>query len=64
LAIKVQEYWIFDRFERIMTAFFPGGKKKVFRENQVYRTPLLPGFELRLAKLFALSDRWPEKDAE
>ncbi len=60
LAIKVQEYWVIDRFERLMTVFLPGGKKKIVRENQCYKTPLLPGFELSLAKLLAMSDRWPD----
>lgn len=27
-------------------------------EAEVYRTPLLPGFELPLARLFALADEW------
>ena len=61
MAIKVQEYWIFDRFDRCMVVFRRvGGKavKRVIRENQIYRTPLLPGFELSVAKLLAVSDRW------
>jgi Uma2 family endonuclease len=65
--IKVKEYWIFDRFARTMTVYFlAGGKvrKRVFRENQVYRTELLPGFELPLARLFALADRWPASEED
>jgi Uma2 family endonuclease len=61
--IGIQEYWIIDRFERIMTVYqFSGGKvrKRVVRENEVYTTPLLPGFELPLAKLLALADEWDE----
>jgi Uma2 family endonuclease len=67
LAIRVKEYWIFDRFERILTVFsLLGGKvrKRVFREHQIYRTPLLPGFELPLARLLALADAWPEESTE
>jgi Uma2 family endonuclease len=60
LAIKVQEYWVIDRFQRVMTVFMSGGKKKIVREHQSYKTPLLPGFEFPLAKLLAMSDRWPD----
>jgi Uma2 family endonuclease len=67
MAIKVQEYWIFDRFERTMTVFIRRGSKfvkRVIRENQVYTTDLLPGFEVPLAKLLALADAWPEGEPE
>jgi hypothetical protein len=30
----------------------------VIPEKQVYGTPLLPGFELPLARLLAVADRW------
>ncbi len=65
LAIKVQEYWIIDRFERTMTVFSRQGKKiikRVLTEKETYTTPLLPGFELPLAKLLALADSWEESD--
>ncbi len=61
MAIGVQEYWIFDRFERTLTVFSRQGKKvktRVLREDQTYTTPLLPGFEVPLAKLLALADDW------
>ena len=61
MEIKIQEYWIIDRFQRTMTVYFQSGdkvKKKVVRENQTYTTDLLPGFELPLGRLLALSDRW------
>jgi Uma2 family endonuclease len=67
MELKVKEYWVIDRFRRTMTVFFiQGGKtrKRVLRENQTYTTDLLPGFELPLASLFALADRWPEEEAE
>jgi len=57
----VREYWIFDRFTRQLTVHrFARGKTttKVLAENDTYRTPLLPGFELPLAALLALMDRW------
>ena len=66
-AIHVQEYWIIDRFERVMTVYTLRGakfQKRVIREKQVYTTNLLPGFELPLAKLLALADRWGEAEAE
>jgi Uma2 family endonuclease len=59
--IRVQEYWIIDRFRRQMTVYhWRGAKwvKRVLRQNDVYRTPLLPGFELPLAKLLAVSDAY------
>ena len=59
--IKVQEYWIIDRFRRIATVYRWRGKrwiKQVVKEVEVYRTPLLPGFELRLADLLAVSDKY------
>jgi Uma2 family endonuclease len=57
----VSEYWIIDRFERTMTVFqFDRGKmsKKIVAERETYRTPHLPGFDLPLAALLALTDRW------
>ncbi len=59
--IKVQEYWIIDRFRRNATIYRWRGKrwvKQVVKENDVYQTPLLPGFELPLAKLLAVSDKY------
>lgn len=66
LAIGVDEYWVFDRFQRTMTVFARRGariSKRVFAETETYTTPLLPGFELPLRKLFALVDDWqPEEE--
>ncbi len=63
LAIGVQEYWIIDRFQRIMTIFRgqpgPGEPaEQIIKENEVYRTPLLTGFELPLARLLKVADDW------
>ncbi len=61
LAIGVQEYWIIDRFQRIMTVCRgrPGEPaEQVIKENEVYRTPLLTGFELPLARLLKVADDW------
>jgi Uma2 family endonuclease len=67
MAIKVKEYWIIDRFERIMTVFLRRGDKVVklvVKENEVYTTDLLPGFELPLAELLALADRWAKNEGK
>ena len=67
LAIGVKEYWIIDRFERTLTVFKKHGKsfqKRVIKEKQNYVTDLLPGFELPLAHLLAVADRWPEVEPE
>jgi Uma2 family endonuclease len=61
----VQEYWVIDRFMRTMTVFiFRKGRArtKVVKQNQVYTTDLLPGFELRIARLFALADSWVDDE--
>jgi Uma2 family endonuclease len=57
----VVEYWIIDRFTRQMTVFrnAPEGLSElVVAEQDTYQTPLLPGFELPLARLLAVADRW------
>jgi Uma2 family endonuclease len=62
--IGVREYWVVDRFRRIMTVFTFSGEsdqERVITEQQSYSTPLLPGFELRLARLLSLADRWAKK---
>ena len=61
LAHGVAEYWIIDRFRRVLTVVVngPGGPTEVtVTEQEVYRTPRLPGFELPLARLLALADQW------
>jgi Uma2 family endonuclease len=61
LAAGVAEYWIIDRFHRNMTVVRngpEGTQEIVVGEADVYRTPLLPGFELPLGRLLALADDW------
>jgi len=61
LASGVQEYWIIDRFKRILTVVRKPPAQPaelVVKENEVYRTPLLPGFELPLARLLKVADDW------
>ncbi len=55
--IGVREYWVIDRFRRQMTVF-RGPDTQVLPHTEIYRTDLLPGFELDLAKLFADADDW------
>jgi Uma2 family endonuclease len=67
LAVRVKEYWIIDRFQRIMTVFSKhAGKvrKTIVREGETYQTPLLPGFTLPLGRLLALADRWADVQSE
>ncbi len=65
LEIGVAEYWIIDRFRRSMTIFRDptnGLAEQVVAEADVYRTDLLPGFELPLARLLDVADDWRERD--
>jgi Uma2 family endonuclease len=64
-SVGVREYWIIDRFRRTMTVWvFPKkGRpvRKEFEADAVYTTPLLPGFELPLARMFELAERWDKR---
>jgi Uma2 family endonuclease len=56
----LQEYWIIDRFRRTLTVFHyrsTGVDQQVLSEEEVYRPPFLPGFELPLARLLEAADR-------
>jgi len=64
---KVQEYWIIDRFQKHMAARVLEGDKyriRIIAAKQTYRTKLLPGFEVPLARLIELAERWDEQAAE
>ncbi len=59
--IGITEYWIIDRFRRTLTVYRgtqAAPELQVVKEGEVYRTPLSPGFELPLAQLLAVADRW------
>ncbi len=61
LAAGVREYWIIDRILRTLTvvrATPTGPVETVVPEGEIYRTEILPGFELRLSGLLAEADRW------
>ncbi len=65
LELGIAEYWVIDRFRHTMSVFRkPPAEptEQVFDATAVYRTPLLPGFELPLARLFALADSWKRKN--
>ena len=64
MAAGVAEYWIIDRFRRTLTVVRPGPEgpqDQVVTEAETYAPPLLPGFELPLARLLAVADRWAAK---
>lgn len=64
-AARMAEYWIIDRFQRTLTVVHyraTGEDVQVLKEDEVYQTPLLPGFELPVGRLLAAADQWAEKD--
>ena len=59
MAIKIKEYWIIDRFRRTMTVIRCRPRRpqvSIVTEKESYARPLLPGFELPLARLLAVAD--------
>jgi len=59
LEAGIAEYWSIDRFRRQMTAVRAtkgSPTEVVVQEQETYSTPLLPGFELPLAKILAEAD--------
>jgi Uma2 family endonuclease len=60
----VREYWGIDRFRRVMTVYRQEGgqaSESQIGEGDTFRTPLLPGFELPLARILAAADRWKDR---
>ena len=50
----VREYVIVDRFDKkvtVLTLIEGGYQEHVLTPTEVYRSPLLPGFEVRLAEI-------------
>lgn len=67
MELGISEYWIIDRFRRILTVVrntAAGPQDQVIRAGETYRTPLLPGFELPLAALFTAADSWDQAASE
>jgi Uma2 family endonuclease len=61
----IAEYWIIDRFQRTLTVirYGPAGEEvRVVKEGEIYETPLLPGFQLPVARLLAAADEWAAAD--
>lgn len=61
LAAGVKEYWIIDRFRRVMTVYREGASGPTYdivTETQNYQTGLLPGFVLPLSRILAKADAW------
>ena len=56
MTVGLEEYWIIDRFHRRMTIVRRDQPDVVLGEKDVYRTPLLPGFELPLKRLLDVAD--------
>jgi Uma2 family endonuclease len=64
LTLGVAEYWVIDRFRRVMTVYRQpdaAPAEQVVAAADTYRTPLLPGFELPLARLLTVADDWKRK---
>ena len=54
-AIGIREYVIVDRFAKsvvVLTREPDGYRERILKQEDVYSTPLLPGFELALRDLF------------
>src|SRR5439155_11362148 len=59
LEAGVLEYWVIDRFRRVLAVYsLQGGQpsEHIVRDDEVYQTALLPGFELPLGTLLAAAD--------
>jgi Uma2 family endonuclease len=59
-ALGVKEYWVINRFNPDMTVFRPEGEVRVQRD-EIYRTVLLPGFEMPLGQLLAIAEEWTDQ---
>lgn len=66
MELGIGEYWIIDRFRRIMTVIRnrpKGAVVRIIHEHETYSTSLLPGFELPLARLLEIADRFDQPKA-
>jgi Uma2 family endonuclease len=57
-AMGVVEYWVVDRFQRTMTICSGDELKRIVNEDEIYETPLLPGFQLPFGTLLEIADDW------
>ena len=60
VALRIPEYWIFDRFERTLTVIqvAPEGtvREQVLDAKEMYESHLLPGFQLPIGNLLEAAD--------
>jgi Uma2 family endonuclease len=64
---RIPEYWIIDRFQRTLSVIHnrpTGQEEQAFGVDQVYESPLLPGFKVPLARLLEAADRLAEAGGE
>jgi Uma2 family endonuclease len=65
LSVGVIEYWIIDRFRRVLTVHRKTAKRPiVVNELETYETKLLPGFVLHLDEIMVAADGWEPEDEE
>lgn len=60
-AVGVAEFWLIDRFDRCMTVFRSGDNSNlalIVADGEVYRTDLLPDFDLPIDRLLSAADYW------
>jgi Uma2 family endonuclease len=65
LEMGAKEYWVIDRFQRTMTVYFqPSANpaQRILNENEVYTTPLLPGFEMPLKRIVELASQYSDDE--
>ena len=65
--LGVRDYWVIDRFRRVMVVYrfrmdSDSTEEIVVRESAIYQTDVLPGFELPLSRLLGVADRYPKKN--
>ena len=60
LNVGINEYWGFNRFARTLTIFKPNHEPVTLSDPDVLTTPLLPGFELPLARIFECATSWAD----
>lgn len=56
----IKEYWIFDRFRRMLTVVtysLSQSVENLIPETQIYESPLLPGFVVPLDRILQSADR-------
>jgi Uma2 family endonuclease len=60
LQSGVTEYWVIDRFRRIMTVYRGEQDELTLQPGETYTTDHMPGFELPLDRILEVSDRYKD----